>query len=384
MAVRLTPHGVRRFRNLPEILVGNFQASFRKYRHRTKFQRTRERAMSMNYFDKRFSSPTAAMVARTALQAWTQQAAGSAGLSGDMKNCDIESVGRALARVDPRGNVRAAADHVAPFMSGDFAVLVGIAVESGAQAIWENLQKSTRFASEILVPDFRENAFLGMAPPPLALNREGLPIPPGLPLVTRQTGRVETFAAAFSLSDHAITNDRAGVFVKVGEMLAISAAAKQSDLLFDALTSNPSMADGSPWLSESAGNRSPTPDALTVLSLSEAIARLRAQAVNDLKLNLPPRFLIVGPDEELQGRMLVKQYFDPEELSVIADPRLEGAGFFVTADPAIFPSIAKIQLADVPVSVTVQRRDAGMSFKVVADLGAVPLSRAGIFWNPPA
>ncbi len=331
---------------------------------------------------KRFSSPSAAMLARTALAAWRQQAGGSENLSTDMKGCDVESVARALARVSPLANVRAAADHPAPFMSEDFVTLIGIAVETGVERIWQNIQQNTRFASEIFVGDFRENAFLGIAPPALVLNKEGLPIPPGFPLVTRQTGNLSTWATLFALSDHAIVNDRAGVFVKVGAMLAISAAAKQADLLFDVLTSNPNMADGEPWLSESAGNRSPTPDALTATSLSEAIAGLRAQIVNGLKLNLSPRYLIVAPTEEMSARLLVKQCFDAEELSIISDPRVDGAGFFLTCDPEIYPSVAKLQLEKTPISITVQRRDAGMSFKAVADFGAVAVTRAGIFWNP--
>lgn len=331
---------------------------------------------------KRFSSPSAAMLARTALAAWRQQAGGSENLSNDMKGCDVESVARALARVSPLANVRAASDHPTPFMNADFVELIGIAVADGVEQILQNIQQGTRFAGDIYVRDFRENAFLTMAPPPLVLSREGALIPPGFPLVTRQTGNLATWATLFSLSDRAIVNDRAGVFVKVGQMLAISAAAKQSDLLFDVLASNLNMGDGDPWLSETAGNRSGTPAALDAASLGAAIAGLRAQTVNGLKLNLAPRYLIVEPAEELAARMLVKQYFDAEELTIIADQRMDGAGFFVVADPAIYPSVAKLQLDKVPVSITVQRRDAGISFKVVADFGAVPLSRAGIFWTP--
>lgn len=340
--------------------------------------------MNTNDFDKRFSSPSAAMVARTALQAWAQQAAGGGNMSSDMKGCDIESVARALARLSPQASIRAAADHPAPFMSTDFIDLAGIAVETGAEAIWGNIQQGTRFAGEIFVKDFRDQNFIGMAPPALVPSKEGLPIPPSLPLVNREAGRVETWGTVFSLTDHVVTNDRSGVFVKTGEMLAISAAAKMADVVFAVMTDNPNMADGEAWLSESGGNRAATPGALSAESLSEGIAGLRAQTVNGLRLNLAPRFLVVEPRAELAGRMLVKQYFGPEELTVIADPRLDGKGFFVVADPAIYPSVAKLQLEKVPVSITVQRRDAGLAFKAVADFGAVPLSRVGIFWTPPA
>ena len=121
-------------------------------------------------------------------------------------------------------------------------------------------------------------------------------------------------------------------------------------------------------------------------NLNLALAGLRAQKLNGLRLNLAARYLLIGEDEEVTARRLVRDLFDATELSIVVETRLTGRGFFLIADPAITPCVARlVWSANAGNLVNVTTRPGkidGLEIRAVADLGAAPMSRTGIFWTP--
>lgn len=343
--------------------------------------------MNPTEFDQHFKdAPAAKLMAETALNLWRRQAGLTAAAPlktpvADMDGADVAVVGRAISRCSADPHIQASADR-SPFLSTDFAALANAGVQVGIDAQWPQLNAALAFTKLTLVGDFREWGFLTAAPPALTLNREGAPIERGTPFITRESGQIQTYATTVPISDRLYANDKSGIFIQVGQKLAISASASLADACFAPLTGNPDLADGDPWLNTPHGNRAAAGVALDATSLGAALAGLRVQTINGLKLSLAPRYLLVDPAQELTARQLTRQYFDPETLTVISDARLTGYGFTLVADPQVFPCLARLQLTENPVQVSTRRQDAGLAFKVVADFAATPLSRVGIYWTP--
>ncbi|MCB1776816.1 MAG: hypothetical protein KDI50_05205, partial [Candidatus Competibacteraceae bacterium] len=310
------------------------------------------------------------LIKRTALDTWRQQAGLVSAASpktavADMNGSDVAIVGRAISRCSADPRIQASADR-SPFVSDDFLALANTGVQTGIDWQWLQLNAAVAFTKLTLVGDFREQGLITPAPPPLLLNPEATPIERGTPFITQETGQVQTFAIQVPISDRLYANDKSGIFIQVGQKLAVSAAAALADVCFAAITNNLALVDGDPWLSVIHGNRAAAGAALDVISLGAALAGLRVQTINGLKLSLPPRYLLCDPAIELTARQLTRQYFDPEALTVISDARLTGYGFALIADPAVFPCLARLQIMENPLMVSARRQDGGIAFKAVA------------------
>lgn len=327
----------------------------------------------------------------TALEIWKQQAGlavkGDA-VSADWRGSDCSTIASALQKIKNMNGSHGG--FVSPLNEKDFFDLAGIAVETGIAGAWQKQIADLAWMREIGLPDFRENHLLTIAPDALLEVAEGNPILPGLPAVTKESAYLKTFARLFRIGERLYEADRSGLFVRFGQQFALSAASKQADLAYGVLIENPALADGAPWLSVEAGNQAaPAQNYATPLNeanLDAALGGLRAQRLNGLRLNLSAKFLLVGADEELAARRLVRDLFSTGELQIVVEDRLTGHGFYLIADPEIMPTVAKLSLAGSkhPVIITASRSGTApaLVIRACADMGAAPMSRVGIFWTP--
>lgn len=161
--------------------------------------------------------------------------------------------------------------------------------------------------------------------------------------------RLVTFGRQTAYTRQAVLADDMVMFGQLQQALGVAAAAVESDVTYDLLTSNPVMADGKALFSTAHGNLMPASD-LTAASLTTASAALANQTAADGRaLHLPARYLVVGTVLGTAARQLVTSMTPantpPESgLVVVEDGRI-GTGWYLMTDQ--WPTIATAHLADV-------------------------------------
>lgn len=148
-----------------------------------------------------------------------------------------------------------------------------------------------------------------------------------------------------SLTWETIINDDLNAFDRIPMAMGMEAAQVESDVIWAILLSNPPMADGVPLFHASHGNLTSPGTAISVDSLQVGRTALRTQkAPKGRPLNLTPAFLLAGPGSEQKANQFTSSNFvaaravdqNPEynrSLTPIIEQRIEGADWFLTADP---------------------------------------------------
>jgi hypothetical protein len=142
----------------------------------------------------------------------------------------------------------------------------------------------------------------------------------------------------------ALINDDVDFFERVPSFFANAAAAMESDIVYGILTGNPPLADGQPLFSTARNNLLPAAP-ITVQSINAARQAMVNQTAPDGQfLALLPRFLIVGPQQELSALQFLApisiggttQNLIPrayQSLQLIVEPRITDASWYLAADP---------------------------------------------------
>lgn len=192
--------------------------------------------------------------------------------------------------------------------------------------------------------------------------------------------RLNTFGRAIVISRQAIINDQTDAIGKIFASLGLSGARLEARMVAAALESNPVLDDGAVVFH--ADYQNILASNLTGPNLGLAMALLRTQTTAaGNKADLAAKHLIVSPEDEYMARQLILESGLDVQVSVLA--YLPSGRWFLTADPAISPTIGVLRLlgAKTPLRVEQKRRMVevdGAAVKVVADLGACLLSRTGI------
>jgi hypothetical protein len=142
----------------------------------------------------------------------------------------------------------------------------------------------------------------------------------------------------------AMVNDDVGFFTRMGTFFGNAAAALEGDVVYGILTGKPPMADGQPLFSAAHGNLMP---AATINIQSVAAARqamLNQKSPDGLLLALMPRFLIVGPLQEVYALQFLApitivgatQDVIPsayQSIQLVVEPRITDAAWYLAASP---------------------------------------------------
>ncbi len=154
------------------------------------------------------------------------------------------------------------------------------------------------------------------------------------------------------ISWEAIINDDLSAFTRIPQAFASKAAQKQSDLVYGILINNPVMGDGNTLFH--AGNHknyTSTGTALSEASLTLGYKLFRQQkSIEGDFINVAPKFLIVGPENEFLARKMTSVNFVPTMqkdipigaltgLQVIVEPRITNFAWFLIADPAMIDTV---------------------------------------------
>jgi hypothetical protein len=164
--------------------------------------------------------------------------------------------------------------------------------------------------------------------------------------------KLAKFGKIVGVSWEAIINDDLSAFTRIPQAFAMKAAQKQSDLVYEILTGNPTMGDTiALWNVATHKNYTSTGTALSETSLDVAYQLFRNQkSIEGDFLNLAPKFLIVGPKNELIARKLTSTNYTPAKqsdisvaaitgLQLIVEPRITDYAWFLVADPAMIDTV---------------------------------------------
>ena len=164
--------------------------------------------------------------------------------------------------------------------------------------------------------------------------------------------KLAKFGKIVGISWEAIINDDLSAFTRVPQAFAMKAAQKQSDLVYGIMTGNPTMGDTiALWNAATHKNYTSTGTALSEKSLDVAYQLFRTQkSIEGDFLNLAPKFLIVGPKNELIARKLTSTNYTPAKqtdisvaaltgLQLIVEPRITDYSWFLVADPAMIDTV---------------------------------------------
>ncbi|WP_086466108.1 prohead protease/major capsid protein fusion protein [Oceanibaculum nanhaiense] len=260
------------------------------------------------------------------------------------------------------------------------------------------------FCRQVLATDFKamHRVQLGEAPQLLKVGESG-EFKRGTLGESKESYRIETYGRVVAITRQVLINDDLDAFTRIPAMYGNSIAQLESDVVWDIVTSNPAMADGTALFHSTHKNLAGSGAALGVDSVGLARAAMRKQTGLDRKtvLNIRPAFLIVPASLELKAEQLVAQNLVPAQsgnvvpqsirtLAPIAEPRLDAASetaWYLAASPNQIDTIEYAYLEGQQ-GAYIETRNGfdvdGVEIKCRLDFGAKAIDWRGLYKNPGA
>lgn len=208
--------------------------------------------------------------------------------------------------------------------------------------------------------------------------------------------QVDKYGRSFNISWEAIINDDMDAIARVIRSFALLASELESELVYtNILLGNPVMSDGNQLFSVAHGNTN-TGVALSSTSIKAAISLMRKQTdMAGRPINVEPRYLIVGPDNEWVAKEITSAAYTPNtqnniapkeitNLQVIVEPLITGTQWFLAASKDQLPCIELDSLASEPAIFVDSEEDFdidGMKYKVRVCRGAAAIDWRGLYYN---
>lgn len=236
--------------------------------------------------------------------------------------------------------------------TSDFPELLADAANKSLQAQYQAAAPSYRqIAARRSFTDFKSHKFLRLGDFP-AYNEvtEGGETKYGTISENKETVTPKEFATGISIGRRALINDDLSALSDFSSLIATRTAAFENATVYALLANNgPAMADGNPLFHTSHSNKADTGSAITVASVGAAVAALRKMSgLDGLPLNVQPRFLVVGPDKELEARQVLAAITPSKTgdvnpwagaMELVVDSNISGNRWHVAAEPAQVPCL---------------------------------------------
>lgn len=232
--------------------------------------------------------------------------------------------------------------------TSDFSDILGaVTNRSLRQGYADTKRNFTKIARRITLPDFRERKLVAMSnAPSLEKVLEGGEYKYGTLTAGAETMALSTYGKIVAITRQMIINDDLDAFTRLPQKMAAAAGRLENRMVFDLLTSNPTMADGIALFHASHGNL--TDELLSGGGIGKIRAMMATQtdpSGEDI-LNYEPKHLIVPAALEetaLKGKATIV----PNQISqtqpyastydVIAEGHLDRnsvTSFYMAADPS--------------------------------------------------
>lgn len=159
--------------------------------------------------------------------------------------------------------------------------------------------------------------------------------------------KVDKYGKIIAFTWESMINDDLGAFNRLPQQLAAGARQTESNIVWGLLLSNPNWIDGQPIYSAPHGNLAASAGPINITTLAAARAAMRKQkGLNGQNyINITPRYLVVGPDKELEAYQFTSTNYVPVSngtinpvqnttLQVIVEPRIQGNEWYLVGDGA--------------------------------------------------
>ncbi|RVT84553.1 peptidase [Rhodobacteraceae bacterium CCMM004] len=207
---------------------------------------------------------------------------------------------------------------------------------------------------------------------------------------------LDTYGTQFSISRKALINDDLGAFRDWGATAGRMAAETEANLILAVLLSNPTMNEDATALFHAGHGNLAAGAALTTAALDAARKAMRSMKALDGKtpINATPKFLLVGPELETTAEQVLASIYAAAvedtnpfagRLTLLVEPRITDASFYIFADPAVLPVLeySFLSSAQGPQMASREGWDVlGMDFRVHLDFGCGAIDWRGAYLNP--
>lgn len=287
--------------------------------------------------------------------------------------------------------------------SSDFPLLLVDTLQAAAlRGYDESPEVFQRYTQVGTLSDFRATTRVGLgAFPNLPRVPEGAAISYATLGDTSAAVALASYASLFRVTRQAVSNDHVGELLAIPRKAGRAARRTIGALVADVLSGNPTMADGEALFSAPHANIG-TPGAISTSTVDQLCGLIADQTSNGVRLGLQARFLIVPAQLQGLARNIVSAQYSVTpagtfatdqpnpllgRLEVVVDPHLEGAAYFVCADPLVTDVIEVSYLngRQEPRTESIRKFDSdGGAVRVALDVAVAPLDFRGLAMNAGA
>lgn len=211
--------------------------------------------------------------------------------------------------------------------------------------------------------------------------------------------RVTKFGKIIAITWEAVINDDLGALTRIPRAYGLAAAETESNLVWNLILSNPNFTDSSAIFVAGHGNLAASGGAINTATLGAARAAMRKQKSKaGAFLNVEPRYLVVGPDKELEAFQFTSSQYVPAKnsdindgrntsLVVIVDGRITGNQWYLFTEAGLIDTFEYAYLEGEPGVFTETREGFevdGMEIKARLVFGAAWIDYRGAYKNPGA
>lgn len=286
--------------------------------------------------------------------------------------------------------------------SSDFPIILGNTIDRRLRAEYESVPSLWRqFATRSDAVDFRDKstARTNMMVGDFEKVLEGGEYKYDKGAEQAEKWKVEKYGKIIAITWESIINDDLGAFNKIPAAIARRAKQKQDNIVWDILLNNAKLStDGKAIFHADHKNLATAGAALSIESLQAGRMAFRTQKDTDGKttLNLAPKFLVVGPANELAAYQLTSSAYTPvtagtvnptynTNLIVIVDARITDNSWYLIGDPNQVDTIEYGFLQGEGELFTERRIGFdvdGVETKARMVFGAAPIDFRGFYKNP--
>jgi hypothetical protein len=288
--------------------------------------------------------------------------------------------------------------------TSDFAnLLADVANKTLRRAYDEAPQTWRPISRQTTLPDFKpvKRLQIGEAPQLVEVGEHG-EFTFGTIGEGKEQFQLATYGRRFAITRKALVNDDTDAFSRVPTLFGRSARNLESNLVWQQITTNPTMGDGVALFHATHANLSGTSDAIAIAPIGAGRAAMRVQKGVDgtTLLNIAPRYLIVPAaketiaDQFVSTNLLASQSSNVNpfagRLSVIAEPRLDAAStvsWYLAASPDQIDIIEYAYLEGEEGPIVESRvgwEVDGLEIKCREDFAAKAIDFRGLYKNPGA
>lgn len=254
-------------------------------------------------------------------------------------------------RLDPWDREGLLTRAIGAHSTSDFPLLLADAANKSLLAQYAAAAPTYRsIAAPKPFSDFKPAKFLRLGDFPTFKNlAEAGEVPYGTISENRETVTPAEFATGIVIGRKALINDDLSALGDFSSMIAVRAAQFENSTVYGLLASNgPTLSDGKALFHADHGNKAGSGTTIAN-GIDAAVQAIRAMTgLDGAKLNLRPRYLVVGPAQEANGRRILAQINPTQagdvnpwagQFELIVDAEMTGNRWLLVAEPAQVPTL---------------------------------------------